>query len=458
MEPVENSDIPAWIKKFRDEPFTSIASNEWYGVADYPEESARRMTIQREFIENPDIQAPVVPYPKLEELRIPGSDHTTLDQLERKYQEILGTLYLADAQGKEGLEEDLSREQVRAKLLELYRHKEVIRGLGRIGLEKGISDDRAARMSIERFGEPEQDDFSHLLVQLRRMSTDKIGASPYAQELLDLTGSVEVESDTPNYELKETTLETLKGDLLDLFPQLNEFVLDETAAKTTAEESIPYFQAMLDAMEITDWKAELSAGKAADTSGAKKKVSVGSKRVPFSPKRLMAIGIHEVIGHGLRAFNSSKQTDKIKQTALPDSLAFEEGLATGFEQIFSGEKRIAGEQYYLSLGLQLGLDRGGEKRNFRETYEILWRRLVVTDAAESVDDAKDQAYQQVMRTTRGGMLDTRDISYFNGAKRAYAWLNEVAELPRDERLKKLQWVLSGRFDPTNPLHQNIYKD
>jgi hypothetical protein len=309
---------------------------------------------------------------------------------------------------------------------------------------------------MELFGEPHRDDFLQLLARLRQTADTKADTNPYAQELLALTGSVEVGEGTPNYELKESTLETLKGDLLTLFPQLNEFMMDENAEAVSAEQSIPYIQAMIDAMGMVGWEAELTVGKGASSSSEDKEVLIGRDRPPFLPKQLMSTAIHEDIGHGFRAYNSSIQEDRIKQTALPGSLAFEEGFATGLEQIFSGEKRIAGEQYYLSLGLQLGLDRDGEKRNFRETYEVLWRRLVVTGAEEDIDKAKNQAYKQVMRTTRGGMLDARDISYFDGAKRAYAWLNEIAELPQDERHEKLQWVLSGRFDPTNPLHEKVY--
>ena len=145
-----------------------------------------------------------------------------------------------------------------------------------------------------------------------------------------------------------------------------------------------------------------------------------------------------------------------EKTGLPEGLAFEEGLGTAFEQVVTGEKRTPGEQYYTSLSLQLGLDRCGEKRNFREVYEILWRRIVVSQIAdgkpEDIDTAKEQAYTQCMRTMRGGALDARDISYSEGDKKAYPWLNQLATLSEDQRRAKLKWVLAHSFDPTNETH------
>jgi hypothetical protein len=136
-----------------------------------------------------------------------------------------------------------------------------------------------------------------------------------------------------------------------------------------------------------------------------------------------------------------------------NNLAFEEGFATAIEQIITGETRTAGEQYYLAIGLQLGLDRGGKKRDFRETHEIMWRRLVVEALVNgdviSPEQAQVKAYDQVMRTNRGGAIDARDISYFEGSKR-YTWVNTIASLEPSERKRALRIALSGRFDAADP--------
>jgi len=63
-----------------------------------------------------------------------------------------------------------------------------------------------------------------------------------------------------------------------------------------------------------------------------------------------------------------------------------------------------------------------------------------------------------MRTTRGGSLDARDISYAEGARRANQWFNEVARQEPADRQRLLSWMLSGKFDPTIPGHAAIFTD
>lgn len=113
----------------------------------------------------------------------------------------------------------------------------------------------------------------------------------------------------------------------------------------------------------------------------------------------------------------------------------------------------------MSIGLQAGADSGGEHRNYRQVFEILWRReaMLMEQAGKEVDmqKARSNAQRQVHRTRRGGAIDTRDSSYFVGAQKAAVWLNEVAQLQPNEMQEKLRWILSGSFDPTNLAHVAI---
>jgi hypothetical protein len=103
----------------------------------------------------------------------------------------------------------------------------------------------------------------------------------------------------------------------------------------------------------------------------------------------------------------------------------------------------------------------GEKRDFRQTYEIMWRRAVVEAGAKgetpNVKKCKDSAYQIMMRMTRGGALDTRDLSYYRGYAKAAAWLNDMAEMPSFDRIMQWHYVMQAQFDPTNPMHAAYIK-
>lgn len=193
------------------------------------------------------------------------------------------------------------------------------------------------------------------------------------------------------------------------------------------------------------WKAELDGGKSAHTDIRGETVYYGRGRDDF-PNELAAIGVafHEAIVHGGRGEG-------------PGGLVFEEGLATCLEQVITGNKRVPGVQYYLSIGLQAGVDRQGEMRSYRGTFEIMWRRevLLMERSGKEIDieKARSNAQRQVHRTRRGGAIDTRDSSYFLGAQKAANWLNTIADLPESERQARLKHILSVRYDPTNPDHQ-----
>ena len=141
--------------------------------------------------------------------------------------------------------------------------------------------------------------------------------------------------------------------------------------------------------------------------------------------------------------------------------AFEEGLCTVFEQIVTGKGRTAGVQYYESIGFQLGLDRNGQKRNFRETLDLLWRHYALTDGIKTADDiraAKMKAYRMILRTSRGNAVDARDKSYNDGDQSVKEWLLQIKNSSDEQRCELLSWVLSGQFDPTDPDAAKLFQD
>lgn len=453
------------LERYQDLPISGVASNEPYGVGPEKTEAAKRKQARDEFIDNG------IDWP---ELNFPLLNADELWSAERSLATLL-TDIIADPDTEDSVK-DIAYEQIALKLAEVYRHLEVVRGLGSVAVgSRELSRDRAGNMTMEIFGEPRKDVFDQLVAEERRanmaqlQSDDPIIAQA-ARDYLALTGEVETSTEaSESFELEATTGEIVLEDLKEMFPGLDEFLDQEVADVISPEESLAYFDQVLAITGLTEkgWQTELSEGSAVGTDGPTKRIRVGSNRGAFSPTAIKGVPVHEAIVHALRYQNAIEQEEPLKRRALPGNLHIEEGLGTSFEQIVTGERRVAGKPYYISLGLQLNLDHPGEsKRDFHETHEIMWRRLLLerkngstqeTTEAE-VRKAKEDAYQTVIRTTRGNSLDARDISYFEGGRKANKWLNEIVELPKEERQEKLRWVLSGKFDPTNEIHAKLFDE
>lgn len=433
--PVANES--SWNDRFMAEPFSRIASNEWYGTTTDADVEDRQR-VKQEFLHNETLETPNIDYQKLH-------DERTFDAAERTYQQLLS-------------EATTDSEYTRAarRLAELYRHKEIIRGLGRTGVKYALSQERAGMMAAEIFGRPDRDTHLSLIAKLRVQAGELSNEMPEAAELLELLGDAMPEKMRGSSELEVSTLAILHQDLNELFPGIDEaIVVDGTQEKVPSQVSERCINDLLQFFGLTErgWQVKLipDSNVAASTDSHTKRITIGERRAEFAPQQLVKTAHHEVLGHAYRAEGQVNMT----------SLEFEEGFAVALEQIMTGEVRQgSGEQYYTALGLQYGFDQNDVQRNFRDTFEVMWRRAMVTAHASGKpmtrEKAREQAYTQVYRTRRGDAIDTRDLAYFEGARIVPDWLNAVAELPQEERLQTLRWVLSGRFDPTNEQHVAQY--
>ncbi len=440
------------LERFQGFPIASVSSNEPYAIgSDDREAAARRKEAKAAFLAG-DMDWPEVDYPSL-----------SLDEMREAERQLLQSLneIVADVETSDALK-DMAYEQIGAKLAEVYRHQEVIRGLGSVAANRELSRERAGAMTLEIFGAPEKDVFLHLLKNEHQKIDKSLSSSDplrvqTATELHGLIGS-ERSGDTSDisYELNPHTIEIIRGDLEILFPGLHEFLAQEVDAPVPAKDSIPYFEQALTIVGTAQkgWKAVPSAGAAAGTNNMAREVRIGENRADFTSTTIKGVAFHEAL-HTLRNQNAREQTEPIKRKALPGNVAAEEGICTAVEQIITGKTRVVGLPYFLSLGFQMGLDTAeGTPRHFRQTHDIMGRRLALEKVGPLsefvIAKAFDTAYTTVLRTTRGNSLDARDISYFLGSGKANQWFNEVAKLDQEERLEKLAWVFSAMFDPTRP--------
>lgn len=427
--------------------FSRISSNEWYGTSSH--DSRLRTDIRDEFIESESIENPDIKYGRVLH-DIPYSE------IEQEYLKLLGE---AQTDSDDTLYETIAR-----KLAEMYRHKEVRRRLAGDAIDEALSIHRAEYMNEELFGEVEQQDFDAVMNRIYTQAESVAEVLPEAQELLQLIGEPkETSPDDFDFELHPDTLELLRNDLYELIPGLEQALAEPETRKVDAMEAVSWTRKILEAtgMDKDGWQAVLAEGKVASTSKKDRLIKIGNKRIFESTGDMNKTNVHEVIGHGYRSYMASKQADPEKRGMLPGTLDAEEGGATVLEQVISGVPRRAGQRYLQALGLGKGMDRDGStQRSFRETYEILYRTHMVEQAAsgEVPDKLKSQhkAYQECMRTRRGGAIDARDISYFQGAKKVNPWFNQIARLPAEKRRKNLAIFLSGQFDPTNKDHAELF--
>lgn len=451
MAHTESSVAKTPTKSYGNDDFSRMSSYEWYGPGEDDDAKAARRSAKTDFMANHDVRYPELGFPMLDAL--------DMDSVEKSYQKVLADLMAAE----DSDDTNRSYEHSGRKLAELYRHKEILRRLG-WSANVALSRERAGNMTLELFGEIEHDDFAHLVGGLRARAESISQDSLEARELLQMVGSMETPATEPNYEITATAIERFRGDLYEMFPGLETIVGEIPHTTASVEEKATYMQQVIDCVcrEASVSLILTEGSTAASANIASRQITIGRDRLEgYSGQQALKTSLHEAIGHMVRGLRAENKTAEPLREAQSGNLAFEEGLATAIEQIVTGETRIAGEQYYLSLGLQLGLDRGGQKRDFRDTFEIMWRRLIVTSTTSgnpiTTQEARDKAYTQIMRTNRGGAVDARDISYFNGSKYAYPWLNATAQLDKPERQKALTIVLSGRFDATDPVQWETYE-
>ncbi len=437
-------------------PYASVDSNVPYASGSRPQDASERRSKVAEFIDSSDQSWPEINFPQLRADELWSS--------ERAMQALLGEL---DTQGDLIEEVDIVYEQIAVKLAELYRHLEVVRGLGSTGLRREVSRERAGEMSMEIYGRPDERTFNAFMskdVDNANRTDGDVAVQVIRSEYLALVGdrakSPESKDGGTGNKLTDRAMETIKSDIYELYPDLEAATTTDQEVITAAE-SGEYFAHALEALGLSEkgWRFELVESGSAETRGSEQRIVVGKTRADFTKNTLKGVVTHEVL-HALRAQNAADQETSYRRRSLHGNTAFEEGFCTGIEQIVMAKRRDVGVPFYVSLGLQLGMDKeGGGKRDFRETHEIMWRRLLLdqdTVTDQAIRDAKRKALTQTMRTARGNSLDARDISYANGSQRANQWLNSVAELDETERKEKLQWVLSGKFDPTIDKHMALF--
>lgn len=252
-----------------------------------------------------------------------------------------------------------------------------------------------------------------------------------------------------------------------VFPGLEDYCDQDFPDTIPVIESLPYFNEMRDIVGLPDdeYDAYFSNRRAAEETP--RGVAVGMKRrTPFDAKSITRLPFHEWL-HVLRRHNARKQRKHENRLATRNNTSFEEAMCTLFEHALVGEQYTAGVDYYLSIGLLMGLDRSQDShdlhqmRDFRDVSELLTILKGLQSGASSKEDfrkAGEKTYDTITRTTRGGALDARDLSYHAGDQRVKRAIIDIQHLPDAERRRMIMFYLSGQFDPTNASEAARFKN
>lgn len=164
-------------------------------------------------------------------------------------------------------------------------------------------------------------------------------------------------------------------------------------------------QITLDRSELTDkgWVLKLKDdASAAHVSHAHRYLTVGVNYRPRNIRATYRVIAHEVYGHIMRGAQSTARES--------------EGFAVLLEQLL--DRRFKPRRMYRYLAASLAWGTPTEAMDFCQTFEIIWRCMVIL-SEYTTDDARKYAFYECARVFRGGRPDIpgavylKDTLYFS---------------------------------------------
>lgn len=273
----------------------------------------------------------------------------------------------------------------------------------------------------------------------------------------------------PVVEVSDEVLSTLRQLVLEEHADILTCVPEKTEGEVVSIDELEEMFRNAHRLRQTGWEVRQEEGKNnVDTRQSEQTTVIGTGRALSDHIDAAKVLLHENGVHVERRKQGDELGDPLLSgTGLARYLDAEEGFAKILEEIFEGETKEAGVQYYLGLGLARGVD--GQPRDFRDVFEVDWRRRVIEKymakpekfTGKTVEDAKNAAYNAMVRIFRGtpcnipGMVYTKDQAYFVGNQKMWRYFSTIAQLPEGERRKAFQFLFKAKFDPTDELHKRL---
>lgn len=269
-----------------------------------------------------------------------------------------------------------------------------------------------------------------------QQASDDAFVAQTAYELSALLGQTTGEAQ-PLFEPSQALLDHYGPIIREYFDELINYLDLDPDKIYQPEEMVTVFEQALEFIGAHDWKAVMKEGGTnRQTSQVSKEIRIGTESDPLSGGRLGLLAAHEVGVHvASRILGEASENPLLYYMGLVGAEPFEEGIVKVVEGVYGLRDDYKMEGHLLHSGLSLGLD--GKPRDFRDLYEVAWRRNIVSQASEGVvitDEviakAQSDAYVATTRVKRGmptdipGMTFTKDAMYLQGYQQVWHFLDE----------------------------------
>ncbi|HUY53174.1 MAG TPA: hypothetical protein VMV24_01205 [Candidatus Dormibacteraeota bacterium] len=207
-----------------------------------------------------------------------------------------------------------------------------------------------------------------------------------------------------------------------------------------------------------------------------KEIDVPDGRQDVEDKRkLLGLVFHEIIIHAQRAVNGYELNDELMYRGLPTYLDFEEGLGVMSEYLVTGVIPDKIRDRYIDIALATGVVDGfllGRQELIEFGIKREKARALTRGKTLNIEDTHKMVNDHVNRIFRGGTGEairdengkivlqavfTKDIVYYTGFISARNYIKHQLLLGTPSN-KLINFLLSGKFDPTNSSHLEYLKN
>jgi hypothetical protein len=318
-----------------------------------------------------------------------------------------------------------------------------------------------SRANVEVYGEPDVQAYESMVTDLKVRAFESQGQSSayakvIAEELKSLLPDIPPLTNG-SFVPSEETISWVKDVVETLYENLFRHV-DETRTAYDGAEIADLFTQIITqefAEAASDWKVELRDDKSAiEVERLARVIYIPSSKNNVSIDKVKGLIAHELGIHFMRSLMGEDTDVDLLRVGLAQYTDAEEGFGVVLEQALKAEFKPAGEDLFLAASLA-----HFEGMNFRQVYEIMWRKAIVDNAEapdnSKVDRLKASSYAKVQRIFRGTDYAPllKDTSYFVGSQKIWKHLESIRG---NDTFLTLMFM--GKTDPTNEQHKHTLLD
>lgn len=398
---------------------------------------------------------PPLDIPDVASFKYPQLESVVERNLKDKYETIDEIFERYDADDEEALDIRLSHEFLLMAALKLQR--------ANTDEERELWSRRYTDVSIEVFGRPWVDEAAAIAaVELGRLNKLAV-ASPLPDEVIEPVLSVyqklaSLSDEQSRAKDHSRLLSEVKKMLESKFHGVYETLDDNSDEVMTVDHIRQIFTKIINKLGWDGWRVIEDNTAQMSVSPQRKTVNVGAYIPPLAPSRVRGLLTHEILTHAQRAVRG-REYDTNLAYGLPGYLTAEEGLAVLMETAIEGRLPDRIGDRYIDITLALGTA-ASEPMSRYDLFRLTLGRMLLRLGPKAIyadrSTVRRLAWQHVNRIYRGSLgnefvgVFTKDAAYYRGYQEMAEYLSRYQGKWLD---RALDFVLSGKFDPTKPHHR-----